>query len=125
VAPGGQASDQGDERIRRLKDLAELRDAGVLTDEEFAAEKARVLGSHSVAVRSGSRWSSRVLSCSWPRSCSSATPFGKSVSERVSETWGSPAHCKLAGLAEIAGAQTKVYNCAARFGAATSISVAR
>jgi len=42
---GGQASDHGDERIRQLKDLAELRDQGVLTDEEFAAEKARVLGS--------------------------------------------------------------------------------
>ena len=31
--------------VARLKDLAELRDSGVLTDEEFAAEKAKVLGS--------------------------------------------------------------------------------
>ena len=44
AVPSLQASDQGDERLRRLKDLGELRDAGVLTDEEFGAEKARVLG---------------------------------------------------------------------------------
>ena len=30
--------------IAQLKQLGELRDAGVLTDEEFAAQKARVLG---------------------------------------------------------------------------------
>jgi Short C-terminal domain len=29
--------------IQQLKDLAELRDQGVLTDEEFAAQKARIL----------------------------------------------------------------------------------
>jgi hypothetical protein len=45
AVPGGQAIDHGGERIRQLKDLAELRDQGVLTDEEFAVEKARVLGS--------------------------------------------------------------------------------
>jgi hypothetical protein len=33
-----------DARLRRLSQLAELRDKGALTDEEFAAEKARVLG---------------------------------------------------------------------------------
>ena len=30
--------------IQQLKDLAALREQGVLTDEEFAAQKARVLG---------------------------------------------------------------------------------
>jgi hypothetical protein len=45
---GGEAapaavSDQ-DSRLRRLEQLAELREKGVLSEEEFAAEKARVLG---------------------------------------------------------------------------------
>jgi hypothetical protein len=31
--------------IARLKELGELRDSGVLTEEEFAAQKARILGS--------------------------------------------------------------------------------
>jgi hypothetical protein len=30
--------------IQQLKDLAALKDQGVLTDEEFAAQKARILG---------------------------------------------------------------------------------
>jgi hypothetical protein len=30
--------------IQQLKDLAALRDQGVLTDEEFAAQKAKLLG---------------------------------------------------------------------------------
>jgi putative oligomerization/nucleic acid binding protein len=38
------APDDQDSRLRRLEQLAELREKGVLTDEEFAAEKARVLG---------------------------------------------------------------------------------
>ncbi len=33
-----------DSRLRRLERVAELHEKGVLTDEEFAAEKARVLG---------------------------------------------------------------------------------
>ena len=37
----------GQTRAQQLKDLKELLDAGVLTDEEFAAEKARVLNSES------------------------------------------------------------------------------
>ena len=37
------ASDNEDARIQRLERLAALRDKGVLTDEEFAAEKARAL----------------------------------------------------------------------------------
>ncbi len=33
----------GDDRITRLEQLAELRDAGVLTDDEFQAQKAKIL----------------------------------------------------------------------------------
>jgi hypothetical protein len=36
--------DDEDARLRRLEQLADLHAKGVLTDEEFAAEKARVLG---------------------------------------------------------------------------------
>jgi hypothetical protein len=32
-----------DEVVDQLKKLAELRDAGVLTDKEFAAKKAKLL----------------------------------------------------------------------------------
>lgn len=31
--------------VSQLKDLAELKDQGILTEEEFAAQKARILGS--------------------------------------------------------------------------------
>src|SRR5688572_24631503 len=31
--------------VEQLKELAHLRDQGILTDEEFAAQKAKVLGS--------------------------------------------------------------------------------
>lgn len=34
----------GEDRIEKLKDLAALKDQGVLTEQEFAAEKARILG---------------------------------------------------------------------------------
>jgi hypothetical protein len=30
--------------VEKLKELASLKEQGVLTDEEFAAEKARILG---------------------------------------------------------------------------------
>lgn len=39
-APVGSGSD----RIEELKQLGQLRDQGVLTNEEFAAEKAKLLG---------------------------------------------------------------------------------
>lgn len=32
-------------RVDKLKELAELKEQGILTDEEFASEKARVLAS--------------------------------------------------------------------------------
>jgi hypothetical protein len=33
-----------DDMVDQLKKLAELRDAGILTDEEFAAKKSSILG---------------------------------------------------------------------------------
>ncbi len=43
-APAPAAAAQPD-RLDELKKLAELKELGVLTDEEFAAEKARILAS--------------------------------------------------------------------------------
>lgn len=40
AAPAAPAGDT----IQQLKDLADLKAAGILTDEEFAAQKARILG---------------------------------------------------------------------------------
>ncbi len=40
AAPAGG----GDNVIDQLKQLGELRDSGVLTEEEFAAQKAKLLG---------------------------------------------------------------------------------
>ena len=42
AAPPAATSDP-DDMIERLQKLGELRDSGVLTDEEFAAQKARIL----------------------------------------------------------------------------------
>ena len=39
-APAG-----GDDMVSQLKQLAELRYQGILTDDEFAAQKAKILGS--------------------------------------------------------------------------------
>jgi hypothetical protein len=49
-APGGAEAPtavlgEEDTRLQRLERIGELRDKGVLSDEEFAAEKARILGS--------------------------------------------------------------------------------
>jgi Short C-terminal domain len=44
-APSAPApSAAGEDRVAQLKDLADLKAQGVLTDQEFAAEKARILG---------------------------------------------------------------------------------
>ena len=42
AAPAAPAA--GGDRVQQLKDLAALKEQGVLTDAEFAAEKARILG---------------------------------------------------------------------------------
>ncbi|HUK94239.1 MAG TPA: SHOCT domain-containing protein [Gaiellaceae bacterium] len=41
AAPAGGMSE---EAIQQLKQLSELKDQGVLTEEEFAAQKAKILG---------------------------------------------------------------------------------
>ena len=41
-APSGTG---GSDTIAQLKELAELKAQGILTDEEFAAQKAKILGS--------------------------------------------------------------------------------
>ena len=40
AAPSAPSEDP----VSQLKDLAQLKDQGVLTEQEFAAEKARILG---------------------------------------------------------------------------------
>jgi hypothetical protein len=42
--PAPAAAPNGESRIDQLKSLGELKAQGVLTDEEFEAEKARILG---------------------------------------------------------------------------------
>ena len=42
-APAPADAADPDDMIERLQKLGELRDSGVLTDEEFAAQKARIL----------------------------------------------------------------------------------
>ncbi len=44
AAPSPQPTD-GNDMIEKLKELASLHDAGVLTDNEFTAAKAELLGS--------------------------------------------------------------------------------
>jgi len=42
--PPPPAPQGGDDSIAQLKQMAELRDQGILTDDEFAAKKAQILG---------------------------------------------------------------------------------
>ncbi|MCQ4120396.1 SHOCT domain-containing protein [Rhodococcus tibetensis] len=44
-APPAPASAGGDDLVSRIQELARMKDAGILTDEEFAAAKAKLLGS--------------------------------------------------------------------------------
>lgn len=39
------AGESMDQKVEELKKLAELKDQGILTEEEFAAQKAKILGS--------------------------------------------------------------------------------
>ena len=43
-APAAAVAPEQDEQIAKLQDLAQLNKQGVLSDEEFAAAKAKVLG---------------------------------------------------------------------------------
>ena len=43
--PAPAPADSGTDRIQQLKDLADLKAQGVLTEEEFGAQKARLLAS--------------------------------------------------------------------------------
>ena len=43
-SPSSAADAGGDDVITRIKQLGELRDQGLLTEEEFAAQKAKLLG---------------------------------------------------------------------------------
>jgi Short C-terminal domain len=42
--PAAAPASSGESRIDQLKELGELKAQGVLTDQEFEAEKARILG---------------------------------------------------------------------------------
>ena len=42
--PAAPRPSAADDRIAKLKDLADLKTKGILTEEEFAAEKTRILG---------------------------------------------------------------------------------
>ena len=44
AAPQAAAAPQEDEQIAKLQDLAQLHKQGVLSDDEFAAAKAKLLG---------------------------------------------------------------------------------
>lgn len=44
VPPAAPAAAAGDDPVARLRDLAQLHESGALTDAEFAAAKAQVLG---------------------------------------------------------------------------------
>ena len=43
AAPPPAAAAPAEDRVTKLKELASLKDQGILTDAEFAAEKARIL----------------------------------------------------------------------------------
>jgi Short C-terminal domain len=43
-APSPAPGDGGSDPIAQLKELAALKDQGILTEQEFAAQKARILG---------------------------------------------------------------------------------
>ena len=44
AAPPPPATDDSDRQIAQLKELADLKAQGILTEEEFAAQKAEILG---------------------------------------------------------------------------------
>ena len=44
AAPAAASAEDASDRISQLKQLADLHSSGALTDEEFASEKAKILG---------------------------------------------------------------------------------
>jgi hypothetical protein len=44
AAPAAPAAPAQPDMVEQLRRLGELRDAGILTEEEFAAQKAKILG---------------------------------------------------------------------------------
>jgi len=44
AAPAAAAAPAGGDVVSQLKDLAALKEQGILTDAEFAAQKAKILG---------------------------------------------------------------------------------
>ena len=46
AGPGGAAGAEDSGYLEELKQLGELHQAGILTDEEFEAKKAQILDSH-------------------------------------------------------------------------------
>ncbi len=47
VAPAPEAASDSDELINKLKELANLKDQGILTEAEFDAQKAKILAQMS------------------------------------------------------------------------------
>ena len=43
-APVEEAGGIGEDKIKMLQDLAALKEQGILTEEEFTAQKAKILG---------------------------------------------------------------------------------
>lgn len=41
--PAAAAAPAGDDTVAKLRELAELKEQGILTEEEFAAQKAKLL----------------------------------------------------------------------------------
>ena len=48
--PRARAAAPAPDPMTQLKELAELKKQGILTEEEFAAQKARILGTHERRV---------------------------------------------------------------------------
>lgn len=44
AAPAAPPADDMTAKVEQLKQLAQLKDQGILTEEEFAAQKAKILG---------------------------------------------------------------------------------
>lgn len=43
-APAQESTPGGDDQMKQLEKLGQLHESGVLTDEEFSAKKAQILG---------------------------------------------------------------------------------